>query len=200
VGDIIDGYHANRAILTRFAAEALAKAQKQFRNDGYCIVIYDAFRPQKSVDHFFQWSQALEDQSKKSQYYPYVDKNRAFELGYIAHKSGHSRGSTIDLTIISTDKCYAESPAESQRSLSHSPTRTLPFLDDNTVDMGSSFDLFDEASHHGSHLVDANHRKNREYLKLVMENCGFRAYDQEWWHYTFENEPYPDTYFDFDIA
>jgi len=203
-GAIINGYPANdsapqsAAIMTRQAAKALSNAQKQFLKDGYCMVLYDSYRPQKAVNHFVTWSQDLSTQGQllQSQFFPRVDKSKVFELGYIAERSGHSRGSTVDVTLIELHKTLCALQF-SEREYPQSPGYVIPFLDDNTVDMGSSFDLFDEASHHDSVRVLGAHIERRNYLRRVMGEHGFRDYDQEWWHYTLRDEPFASTYFDF---
>ena len=174
VGTVIDGYEAPKAILTVEAAQALKKAADALEEQGYYIKIFDAYRPQRAVDYFVRWSKDLNDTKMKEKYYPELDKSVLFEQGYIAEKSGHSRGSTVDLTLveISTGK---------------------------EVDMGSGFDFFGEISHHGTHLITAEQEKNRNILRDAMVEAGFKIYTEEWWHYTLENEPYPDTYFDFPV-
>lgn len=198
VGKIIDGYHANVSILTREAALALKEVQKVLHDKGYELVIYDSYRPQKSVDEFVRWSEDSHDpQRKKDFYYPRIRKEDAFDLRYIAKKSGHTRGSTVDLTIIALGKRVVNPLVPKQRVLSDQST--IYFLDDGTVDMGSSFDLLDEASHTDSTLVNENHQQMRAMFKEIMEQAGFVNYPKEWWHYTFKNEPFPETYFDFDV-
>lgn len=174
VGTVIDEYEGPKAILTVEAAQALKKAADALEEQGYYIKIFDAYRPQRAVDHFVRWSKDLEDTKMKEKYYPDLDKSVLFQLGYIAEKSGHSRGSTVDLTLveISTGK---------------------------EVDMGSGFDFFGEISHHGTHLITAEQENNRNILRDAMVNAGFEVYPEEWWHYTLKNEPYPDTYFDFPV-
>jgi len=174
VGTRIDGYNAPFAILTKEAAEALKRVSDDLAEEGYGILIYDAYRPQKAVNHFVAWSRDPSDTKMKDDFYPEVDKSRLFELGYIASKSGHSRGSTVDLTLVRLD------------------TGEL-------VDMGGPYDFFGPLSHHGTDLVTEEQTANRNILKETMEKHGFAAYDQEWWHYTLKPEPYPDTYFDFDV-
>ncbi|UJR29184.1 hypothetical protein I4U23_010398 [Adineta vaga] len=144
------------------------------------------------------WSQSQNDSEvKKSFYYPRVNREDTFQLGYIAQKSGHTRGSTIDLTLISLDK-YLQNPLKPTKRILNDNS-TIFYLDDNTIDMGSSFDLFDQVSHTNSSLVDKICQQNRLMFKNLMDQAGFINYDKEWWHYTLKNEPFPDTYFDFDI-
>ncbi|MDR3277625.1 MAG: hypothetical protein LBT12_02535 [Oscillospiraceae bacterium] len=169
-----DGYlSAQAAILTTRAATALSAAQTALERDGLGLLIYDAYRPQKASDYFLAWSRT-DDERMRAQYFPDLMKSELHELGYIARRSGHSRGSTVDLTLVSLDT-------------------GVP------LDMGGGFDLFDGRSWHGSEKITAVQSENREKLKAVMEKYGFTAYDREWWHYTYGGEPFPDTYFDFDV-
>jgi len=174
IGRRIEGYLAPTVILTEEATEALKRASDDFRRHGYVVKLFDGFRPQRAVNDFIIWATDLEDNRMKSEFYPAVDKSNLFSEGYIARRSGHSRGSTIDLTLVSL--------------------RT-----GEELDMGSPFDFFGAISHHGSPLITPEQEENRKLLKDVMERAGFRAYDLEWWHYTLANEPYPDTYFDFPV-
>ncbi|CAF2145660.1 unnamed protein product [Rotaria magnacalcarata] len=198
MGHIVNGYLSNVSIITRAAAIGLKQAQLLAKDNGYELVIYDGYRPQKSVNQFMNWTQNLNDsQIKKNFYYPRINKEDAFKLGYIAEKSGHTRGSTIDLTLILFGK-HVQNPLKPiERNLTDN--FTILYLDDGTIDMGSSFDLFDEASHTNSTLVNRTYQENRIILKNIMEQAGFTNYDKEWWHYTLNNEPFPNTYFDFDI-
>lgn len=199
VGAPVDGYKKPHLVLTKQAAEALKKVQAEVKKDGYSLVVYDAYRPQQAVDHFVRWSKNA-DQSTKSQYYPYVDKTKVFELGYIAERSGHSRGSTVDLTLIKDGEVPHEIQ-ESERVLLDG--KPIKFLDDGTVDMGSSFDFFGPASHLENDLIEKEFKTRRAYLKAVMERHGFKDYAEEWWHFTLKNEPYPadqdSSYFNFAI-
>ena len=200
VGKPVTGYKRSVVMLTKQAAEALKKVQTALKKDGYSLVVYDAYRPQQAVDHFMCWSVHVEDQLKKLQYYPRVNKADVFKLGYVAERSGHSRGSTIDLTIIKLGKKLHE-VKESDRTLLDG--YTIKFLDDGTVDMGSSFDLFDVASHFENNVIAENYKTLRTYLKQVMEKHGFKNYPEEWWHFTLKNEPFPAnsaaSYFNFPV-
>ena len=172
VGKRIDGYVGPQAILTEPAARALCKAAASAENKGYTLKIFDAYRPQAAVDHFVRWGMDAADTRMKSIFYPQVDKARVFDLGYVATRSGHSRGSTVDLTLVDR---------QSGRE----------------VDMGTTFDHFGETSHHGAKGLTPQQEANRAVLLGVMEQAGFKRYAEEWWHYTLKNEPYPDTYFNF---
>ncbi|OJU73495.1 MAG: hypothetical protein BGO07_01625 [Alphaproteobacteria bacterium 40-19] len=213
LGKNVCGYDSDQIICTHQAAMALKKASDILRDQGYGLVVYDAYRPQRAVDAFIQWSEDLaEDPVQKDMYYPRIDKKDLFSLGYLAKKSGHSRGSTVDLTIIPIDNklypirlAYREFKAPSSLDgLSKSTTQTpggnfirLPYLDDGTCDMGTSFDLLDEASWHSCPFITPPQKEKRMLLRQVMEECGFKAYEKEWWHYTLTREPFPETYFNF---
>lgn len=200
VGKPVDGYKKSRVIVTKQTAEALQKVQKELKKDGYCLVVYDAYRPQQAVNHFIRWSEDTHDQLKKDHYYPHIDKANVFDLGYVGKRSGHSRGSTIDLTLIKAGKVPHPIQVK-DRILKNNVV--IKFLDDGTMDMGSSFDLFDSASHTENDRIDEQSKKNRAYLKNVMGKFGFKNYEKEWWHFTLIGEPHPanqdSSYFDFDI-
>lgn len=188
VGARIDGYLEPTALLTRKAAERLKEVSDDVMSQGYRLKIYDAYRPQMAVDHFMRWGADLRDTLMKSYFYPYVDKSRLFELGYIAEKSGHSRGSTLDLTLLDMET-------------------------GKEVDMGGVHDWFgieshpdycsdiDDKSYTGTGHWDLTQEQfvNRMILRKAMMDHGFKPYDCEWWHFTLENEPYPDTYFNFPV-
>jgi len=198
LGAPVDGYEANLCIMSRQAAEALARVQQHVKTDGYTLVVYDTYRPQRAVEHFVRWSQEEDAPSSttKALFYPRLDKSKAFEQGYIARRSAHTRASTIDLTLLKLDKKLQQiTPRPRQLADGF----RIEFLDDGTVDMGSSFDLFDEASHTASPLIAESYHINRRYLQSAMEMQGFAGYSKEWWHFEYQNEPFPDTYFDFPI-
>lgn len=201
----IDGYQSDKhVVLTLPTALALRQIQSEVRSLGYSLVVYDAYRPQKAVNHFYRWSQEPDDQSTrtKDMYYPRHPKEELFALDYIALQSSHSRGSTVDLTLISLDKQLLPEPILTFRTSETNPNFAIPYLDDNTIDMGSSFDLFDEISHHdltSSNYITSEQLNNRNLLRDIMMKHGFEPYSNEWWHYHYIDEPYPDTFFDFDI-
>ncbi|NLW92507.1 MAG: M15 family metallopeptidase [Syntrophomonadaceae bacterium] len=173
-GRPVAGYRAPTAILSLQAARALANVSKDLESQGYAIKIFDAYRPQKAVNDFITWTKGADDSRIKSKFYPNIDKKDLFMAGYLASKSGHSRGSTVDLTLMDKKK-------------------------GQELDMGSHFDYLDPVSAHGSPMITAHQTANRELLKTTMEKYGFKSYSREWWHYTLTNEPYPDRYFDFDV-
>ncbi len=199
VGEPVDGYRQPLCILTRPAAEALHRAQTRLLRQGYSLKVYDCYRPQRAVDHFVRWAEDLDDQDMKAEFYPDVDKTRLFADGYIAEKSGHSRGSTVDLTLVRL-------PAEPTRP--YRPGRPLVAcyaprgerFPDNSVDMGTGFDCFDTRSHTDDPRVTGSQRANRQLLKSTLEDAGLVNLPEEWWHFTYRPEPHPDTYFDFPVS
>ncbi|NUU62240.1 M15 family metallopeptidase [Paenibacillus sp. JW14] len=174
VGQRIDGYKAPLAIMSKPAANALKTVSDNLARQGYILRIYDTYRPQKAVNHFIRWSKDASDIQMKAQYYPALDKKNLFKLGFIASKSGHSRGSTVDLTL-----AYLKNGA--------------------VVDMGSPYDFFGPISYYDSKLISKSQMANRKILKDAMMKEGFQPYSKEWWHFTLKKEPYPGKYFDFDV-
>lgn len=174
VGEPIDGYRTARIILTREAAVALAAVEQDVALSGLALKIFDGYRPQRAVDEFRRWAADPQDTRQKARYYPDLDKPALFRDGYIAKHSGHSRGSTVDLTLVDSTT-------------------------GKEVDMGSPFDFFGPISHHGTALVNVQQTRNRETLRQAMLRHGFEPYGAEWWHYTLKAEPYPKTYFDFPV-
>ena len=186
VGARIDGYEQPTALLTRQAADSLKAVSEDLKAQGYRLKIYDAYRPQRGVDHFVRWGKELDDTLMKRYFYPNEVKDSLFIKDYIAEHSGHSRGSTLDLTLFDM--------------------RT-----EKEVDMGGTFDWFGKESHPdcGGDPVTGTYRPNdtltaqqfanRMLLRTVMLSHGFKPYDCEWWHFTLRNEPYPDTYFEFPV-
>lgn len=197
IGKRLDGYLGKDLILTKVAAKALSNVQQELRKDGYSLVVYDAYRPQETVDQFVRWAKDVGDQSTKEKYYPNIDKEIVLKAGYITKTSGHSRGSTVDLTIIKLGEKVKNITSE-RRVLKDGSIIT--YLNDGTVDAGSSFDLFDRASHHDSEIIDKKYLEMRNLLRSAMRKHGFYEFDKEWWHYTLENEPFPTTFFNFPIA
>ena len=174
VGRPIDGYERARCLLTREAAAALAKVQHDLGRRGLRLKMFDCYRPARAVAHFVRWVRDLADTARKSEFYPDVDKRNLFRDGYIARRSGHSRGSTVDLTIVRRE-------------------------DGGTLDMGTGFDLFSRRSWPGSRAVTPAQRANRTLLAGAMTRAGFKPLKQEWWHFTLRNEPFPGRYFDFPV-
>ncbi len=196
VGTPVPGYSSENVIMTQEAALALKKAQEIFRKDGFSLVVYDSYRPQKASDRFMEWGKDPTDQKMKAAFYPRVDKARVHELGYVAQCSGHSRGSTVDVTLIPQGESLKDITVEKRTLLDGFE---ICYLNDGTLDMGSSFDLFDKASHFENEVIDEIYKEKRAYLKEGMETAGFAPYPEEWWHFSLKNEPFPKTFFDFDI-
>ena len=171
-GNKINGYKAPIAYMTKEGVNALAVAADDLRQQGYRLLIWDTYRPQKAVFNFVDWINNPADEGDKT-FYPTLKKSDLLEGQYIMEKSGHTRGSTVDLTLIKKDGSF--------------------------VDMGGTFDLFSEISHPDYKKLTREQKKNRKILHDAMIKAGFKGIDSEWWHFTLENEPYPDTYFDFDV-
>ncbi len=167
----VDGYQSNVAILSKESALALSKAQQDFNKLGYSLIVYDAYRPQSAVDFFVRWSNDHSDTLNKVIYYPNIKKSELFKLGYIAYKSSHSRGSTVDVSLvdISTKK---------------------------ELDMGTIFDYFGVESHTFSNEISEKQKSNRLILIEIMSDNGFKNYSKEWWHFTLKDEPF-QKYFNF---
>jgi D-alanyl-D-alanine dipeptidase len=174
-GEPVDGYRANRIIGTKALCAALENAQEKAESLGFGLLLWDGYRPQRAVDRFLRWSKQPEDGRTKARHYPNIDRAEMFAQGYVATKSGHSRGSTVDLTL------YYLATGE-------------------LVPMGGGHDLMDAISHHDAPDVTSAEAVHRRHLRSLMESCGFSAYESEWWHYTLTDEPHPDTYFDFPIT
>lgn len=174
VGVPIDGYEAEKVLLTQEVADALLEVQLELQDVGLGLKLFDGYRPQRAVDHFVRWAQDLEDEKMKSVYYPHVDKSELFEQGYIAGQSGHSRGSAVDLTLVSLDS-------------------------GEELDLGTRWDYFDPRSAPANQEVSPQQQARRMLLQITMMKHGFEPLDTEWWHFNLRDEPYPDTYFDFVI-
>lgn len=173
VGERITGYNKPIALVTKECADALRNVNRELLALGYRMKIYDTYRPQRAVDHFVRWAEDLDDTRMKPFFYPGVDKTVLFDEHYLARKSGHSRGSTVDLTL-------------------------FDMKTGKDVDMGGPFDFFGELSHPDyTETLTETQIKNRSVLRNAMLSAGFLPSASEWWHFTLKNEPYPETYFDF---
>lgn len=197
-GDPVDGYLAPMCILTRPAAEALSRAQRDFLEDGYTLKVYDCYRPQRAVDDFVGWAEDLADQRMKAEFYPRVDKSTLFSDGYIAERSGHSRGSTLDVTIVPLGAPPDPPYIPGQPLVDCAAPQAIRFPD-NSIDMGTGFDCFDTLAHTADPRIGGQQAKDRQLLLEGLERQGFVNYDKEWWHYTYQPEPYPQTFFDFPV-
>ena len=174
VGEVITGYNAEKILMTLEAALALAAIQIELGERGLGLKVFDAYRPQQAVDDFARWAEDINDTSTKAEYYPNIAKQDLFSLGYIAAQSGHSRCSTVDLTLVE-------------------------LITGDELDMGAPWDLFDPISWPTSLEVSLPQKTNRETLREIMLRYGFNPLREEWWHFTLDDEPFPDTYFDFPI-
>lgn len=174
VGDRIDGYEAPIALITKEAAAALKKASDNLVEQGYRLKIFDAYRPQTAVNHFIRWAEDIDDVRMKPYFYPNVDKSLLFELDFICARSGHSRGSTVDLTLFDMNA-------------------------EREADMGGTFDWFGDESAPDYDGITDEQKALRMLLRDAMIEAGFKPYENEWWHFTLSDEPFPDTYFDFPI-
>ena len=188
VGRVIKGYYANRCILTRVAAEALAKVQQDLQEKNQRLVVYDCYRPQQAVVDFMQWSKTS-DQRMKMHFYPRENKQDLFDNGYIARYSAHSRGSTVDLSIYQVREnpqgvtaCYADNRKKEQ-----------------SVDMGTNYDCLDPSASIKSKKISKKAVKNRRRLAKLMKKYGFKPYSKEWWHFSFRQAPFKKTYFNFPV-
>jgi D-alanyl-D-alanine dipeptidase len=174
VGERIDGYERPRCLLSVPAANALAAVERDLATRGLGLKVFDCYRPQRAVAQFVRWAQRIDDVKRKREFYPDEDKRELFNKGYISDRSGHSRGSTVDLTLVRR-------------------------ADARELDMGSPFDFFSPKSWPSDRSVSDEAQQNRALLAAAMRRGGFRPYDKEWWHFTLNNEPFPDTYFDFPV-
>jgi D-alanyl-D-alanine dipeptidase len=174
-GRPVDGYEANRVVGSHALADALLVAKKRAADLGFGLLVWDGYRPQRAVNRFLEWSVQPEDGSTKARFYPNIERAEMFSKGYVAPRSGHSRGSAVDLTLYRLDV-------------------------GELVSMGGGHDLMDTRSHHEAAGVSGIEAENRQILCSIMEDSGFERYEYEWWHYVLKHEPYPDTYFDFPIA
>jgi zinc D-Ala-D-Ala dipeptidase len=174
-GRPVDGYLVNRVVGTAALCAGLARVRDEAAARGFGVLLWDGYRPQRAVDRFQRWAEQAEDGRTKARHYPNISRGEMFARGYVAARSGHSRGGSVDLTL------YRLATGE-------------------LAPMGGDHDLMDPRSHHGAAGITDAEATSRACLLSIMTAGGFRAYDFEWWHYTLADEPYPDTYFDFPIT
>lgn len=174
LGRPVDGYHKDVAVLSSKAIEALKLVQGELEQYNLSIKIFDSYRPQQAVDHFVRWAKKLNDTVTKAKFYPEVKKAHLFKEGYIASRSGHTRGSTLDITLVD-------------------------MVSGKELDMGSAWDFFGKESWVENKKLSAQQLANRMLLQTIMRKHGFKHYPKEWWHFTLANEPFPNTYFNFPV-
>jgi D-alanyl-D-alanine dipeptidase len=174
-GKPVEGYLINRVVGSLDLCIALGHANAEARMLGLGLLLWDGYRPQRAVDSFVRWARRPEDGITKQQHYPNIERHQMFDKGYVAERSGHTRGSAVDLTLFSLDS-------------------------GDLLQMGGGHDVMDAISHHGAAGISADATLNRELLRRIMEDCGFAAHEREWWHYSLRDEPHPNTYFDFPIS
>lgn len=197
VGRKIKGYEAPVCLLTRPAAEALKKVETSLLAMGLTLKAYDCYRPQTAVNDFANWAREINNTKMRAEFYPTIDKQVLFSEGYIAYLSGHSRGSTVDLTIVPLNSSIPSyDPKATQVACTAPQPQRFP---DNSLDFGTGFDCFSPMSHPSYQNLPATVKKNRLLLQNLMAQAGFKPLSTEWWHFTLSNEPYPNTYFDFPV-
>jgi zinc D-Ala-D-Ala dipeptidase len=198
IGRPIPGYDAPRCLLTRPAADALAQVQRRLAPFELSLKVYDCYRPQRAVDYFVQWAADPADAAMVHEFYPRVDKSALLRDGYVASPSSHSRGSTVDLTIVPLTPA---APPAAARAYPLAPcyAPVSQRATDNSLDMGTAFDCFDAMAHLDAAGLDPAQRAHRMLLATVMGDAGFVGYRYEWWHFTLRPEPYPAAWFDFPV-
>ncbi|MBM7494684.1 D-alanyl-D-alanine dipeptidase [Micromonospora luteifusca] len=199
VGRPITAYREPLCLLTRQAAEALRRVQDAALAGGHSLKVYDCYRPQPAVDDFVAWSKRPGEQQTKAEFYPDVAKNRLFAEGYIGAPTAHSRGSTMDLTLVD-EPAASQSPYRVGQPLVACTAPRGQRFADNSIDMGTGFDCFDARAHTADPRITGTVRDNRRLLQRLMTDAGFVNYAREWWHYSLRDEPYPDTFFTAPVA
>jgi D-alanyl-D-alanine dipeptidase len=199
VGRVVTGYEALECWLTRPAARAVARVQRRVARKGFTLKVYDCFRPQRAVDDFVRWAEDPAARAMKREFYPTLAKTVLFPEGYIAARSSHSRGSTVDVTLLPAGA--GRSPRwRSGDALVRCTAPVARRFPDTSIDMGTGFDCFDPLAHLASTGITERQKRNRALLLTAMTAEGFSSYAEEWWHYTLDDEPHPDTYYDASIT
>lgn len=187
VGRPIDGYRANKCILTIKAAKQLSEVQNKLKDLNLSLKVYDCYRPLDADNHFIRWARDLNDTLMKEEFYPYVDKSKLFEDGYIAANSSHGRGSTVDLTIVNRSSLYQPPYTPGDKLY---PCTSKDRYKDNSLDFGTGYDCFDPLSHTLNPKIPEEILERRKAFVQIMKESGFRNYQLEWWHYTLIDEPF----------
>jgi D-alanyl-D-alanine dipeptidase len=198
VGRPINGYVAAECILSEQAANALETVQRKLAEKKLSLIVWDCYRPKRAVDDFLQWSKDPMHSEMKAEFYPRTDKEELFALGYLAKRSAHSRGSTVDLGIVPAGSPVAPAPSPSQPLKSCTSPKGERF-EDGTIDFGTGYDCLDVLANTSNALVGEVAQRNRQTLKSYMEGAGFRPYAKEWWHFELVDEPFHDG-FDFEVS
>ncbi|MEV6694637.1 M15 family metallopeptidase [Micromonospora sp. NPDC051196] len=199
VGRPVTGYAEPVCLLTARAAEALRRVQDAALATGHTLKVYDCYRPQSAADEFLTWARRLDDQQMKGEFYPRVAKSDLFDRGYLGAPTAHSRGSTVDVTLVDLPAPRQAEYVPGQPLVACTAGQSERF-GDNSVDMGTGYDCFDPLAHTDATGVGATARANRQLLRQLMTDGGFVGYDREWWHFRYRDEPWPDTYFDLPVA
>jgi D-alanyl-D-alanine dipeptidase len=187
IGAVVRGYDAPKVVCKRAVAAALSSAQQIFKSRGYSLVVYDAYRPHRATDHFFEWA-STSSNSMRAKYYPTVPKEDFFRLGYVAKSSNHCTGCAVDVTLIRSDGQLFDEVVPRPVQLQNG--ESVLWLDDGTVDMGTGWDLMHDCSSPESNLVSEKAQANRKLLQDVMVSVGFEWFPLEWWHFNFPPEQY----------
>jgi len=199
VGRPIRGYRAAECILSEPAANALGAVQKSLAEKKLSLVVWDCYRPKRAIDDFARWSKDSARSEMKAEFYPRTDKDKLFALGYLARRSAHSRGSTVDVGIVPADFSPALAPGATQPLKPCTSPKGERF-EDGTIDFGTGYDCLDVLATTSNADVGAIARRNRQMLKSYMQGAGFRPYAREWWHFQLINEPFDGGGFDFEVA
>jgi D-alanyl-D-alanine dipeptidase len=197
VGRPIKGYLAAECILSEPAAKALAAVQKKFSEKNLSLIVWDCYRPKRAVEDFLQWSQDPAHAEMKAEFYPNTDKEKLFALGYLARRSAHSRGSTVDLGLVSVPFSSAPPPGPSSLRACTSPKGER--FQDGAIVFGTGYDCLDEMASTSDARAGETALRNRQMLKSAMQEAGFRPYLKEWWHFELVDEPFRQDGFDFEI-
>ena len=197
IGEVVQGCDCRKAVVTIVTAEALHNVQEELAMYGYSLVIYDAYRPSKTYSKLDNWLQTEQVDYRKNEYYPNLNKAGIIKAGYIKEKTAHVRGSTVDVTIMSLNGKLHSPYKKSKRS--YKDQQDIIYMDDGSVDMGTSYDFFDPLSAYANDAIPSTAKENRKMLRKIMQNYGFIPNEKFWWQFTLVREPYRDSEFDFDV-
>jgi zinc D-Ala-D-Ala dipeptidase len=199
VGRPIRGYLAAECILSAAAANALATVQKMLVEKSFSLIVWDCYRPKRAVEDFLQWSKDPTHSEMKAEFYPRTNKEQLFDLGYLAKRSAHSRGSTVDLAMVPT-AFSSVPPPNPMQSLKACTSPKGERFEDGTIDFGTGYDCLDVLANTSNPLAGRIALRNRQTLRSFMKAAGFRPYAKEWWHFELVNEPFNRDGFDFEVS